>query len=178
MSNKNLGENTTTSDVEAEMFYRFVGQYVILFQWLEGQLDQTILLARGPENWANTQQRLTGLRNIDKINMFSGLVKADDHFGTVTIDSWYEHFDHLIAGLHAERKRRNDILHSQFIFDFLAIGHSPIRSNRRRHGNDVNFTRESLSRERCDDIIIEIGELAADLNLICSQLRQVFKASH
>ena len=38
-------------DQEADRLYSFVGQYVAIFQWMEAQLDQILLLAYGHENW-------------------------------------------------------------------------------------------------------------------------------
>lgn len=83
----------------------------------------------------------------------------------------------VIDRLDAERLRRNGILHAQFLFDFLAIGHPVMQVDvRRRHG-DVEFNREDLSRARCDEIMDEVAQLAFDLNFICVQLRHVYRPS-
>lgn len=48
---RNRWEDDPAAIAEAERFYSFVGQYVISFQWLEGQIDQMFLLARGHDEW-------------------------------------------------------------------------------------------------------------------------------
>lgn len=83
----------------------------------------------------------------------------------------------MVDRLHTERKRRNGILHSQFLFDFLAIGQPIMRSDVYRRGHDVDFTQEDLSQARCDEIMGELAELAFDLNFVCVQLRHVYRPS-
>lgn len=79
---------------EAELFYSFVGKYVISFQWLEGQIDQMFLLARGHDAWHETHRWLAGMRNTDKVTAFRELVLADEPFARVPIDGWYDRFQH------------------------------------------------------------------------------------
>jgi hypothetical protein len=50
-----------------------------------------------------------------------------------------------IERLHAERRRRNALLHSQFLFEFLKIGQPP-SSNRVRGENQIEFTQQNLDR--------------------------------
>ena len=70
-------EDNPAAIAEAERFYSFVGQYVISFQWLEGQIDQMFLLARGHDEWNETHHWLAGLRNVDKVNAFRVLGCVD-----------------------------------------------------------------------------------------------------
>ena len=174
---RNRWEDDPAAIAEAERFYSFVGQYVISFQWLDGQIDQMFLLARGHDEWNETHHWLAGLRNVDKINAFRDLVQADEPFDRIQIDGWYEHFEQVVDRLHTERKRRNGILHSQFLFDFLAIGQPIMRSDVHRRGHDVDFTQEDLSQARCDEIMGELAKLAVDLNFVCVQLRHVYRLS-
>ncbi|RMB01977.1 hypothetical protein [Eilatimonas milleporae] len=172
---RNRWEEDPATIAEAERFYSFVGQYVISFQWLEGQIDQILLLARGHDHWDETHQWLSGLRNVDKIHAFRDVVDADEPFDRVPIEGWYDRFDQAIDRLHTERQRRNGILHAQFLFDFLAIGQPVMRLDVRRRGGDVEYTQEDLSQARCDEIMNELAQLGVDLNFICVQLRHVYR---
>jgi|GEM_PF-1417593 len=172
---RNRWQEDSAAIAEAERFYSFVGQYVISFQWLEGQIDQIFLLARGHGNWNDTHRWLSGLRNVEKINAFRDLVHTDGPFDRVQIDGWYDRFDQVVERLHAERLRRNGILHAQFLFDFLAIGQPVMRLEVRRQGGELKFTQEDLSHAKCEEIMAELAKLAFDLNLICVQLRHVYK---
>lgn len=174
---KNRWEDDPVAIDEANRVYSFLGRYVISFQWLEGQIDQILLLARGHQNWEETHKWLSKLKNFEKINAFRDLVQDDVSFCRVQIDGWYEHFKQVADRLDRERIRRNSILHAQFLFDFLVIGCPAMQVNVRRQGNNVEFTQENLSPARCEEILNELAKLAIDLNFICVQLRHVYRPS-
>jgi hypothetical protein len=46
------------ADDEVEKLYATLGKCLMSFQWLEGSLDSTLLLAWGQENWSRSHQRL------------------------------------------------------------------------------------------------------------------------
>ena len=52
--------NETKTVVKSEALFLTVGKYIIFFQWIEGVVDQCLLLLWGHENWAETQKRLAG----------------------------------------------------------------------------------------------------------------------
>jgi hypothetical protein len=161
---------------EAERFYKFVGEYVISFQWMEGKIDEVFLLARGHDARAKTFSWLAQKTNAQKIDEFQTLVKAGTPFGYVAIDGWYDRLRTVVDRLHEERRRRNSILHAQFLMDFLAIGAPVVRTHVKRQAGDVIFEQEDLSPTRCDTIMGEIAQLAFDLGMICVQLIHVYKS--
>ena len=156
-------------------FYRFVGAYVISFQWLEGKIDEMFLLARGQDVRAETFSWLAQKTNAQKIDAFYELVVACSPFRHVPIDGWYDHLRAVVERLHQERRRRNGILHAQFLFDFLAIGAPVMRTHVQRQAGNAVFDQEDLSPKRCDDILGELALLAFDLNMICVQLIHVYE---
>lgn len=162
---------------EAERFFMFVGLYVISFQWLEGKIDEIFLLARGHENYQQTHTWLAQQTNEKKVDALRCLIFAGEPFAPVMIDGWESHVDTVISRLHAERRRRNGILHAQFLFDFLTIGAPVLRTHVRKIGGSAVFDSEDLSASRCDQIISELGQLSFDLNRIHIQLVHAYVPS-
>lgn len=160
---------------EAERFFKFVGQYVISFQWLEGKIDDIFLLARGHNKREQTFAWLAQQTNERKIDAFRGVIFDGEHFAPVTIDGWEARVHSVSDRLHAERHRRNGILHAQFLFDFLALGAPIMRTHVRRKGGSTVLENEDLSPERCGQIISEVALLGFDLNMVCVQLRHVYR---
>lgn len=143
---------------EAERLYQFVGQYVIAFQWLEGKVEEMLLLARGHANREETFAWLTRKTNNSKIEEFQNCVTEGGAFREITVDGWSERFGEMIARLHYERKRRNG---PQYLFDFLAIGAPVLRTDVQCHQGGVQFDQEELSPQKCDAILTEIAQLSA-----------------
>ena len=156
---------------EADRLYRFLGQYVAIFQWMEAQLDQILLLAYGYENWVSTQTKLAGMRNIDKINAVEAVVTAPSPFGRRPgRHKWAAGFATLIERLRQEGRRRNRIVHSQYLFEFVEAGLPPLRSDRRKKDSVAEFNQESLDSERIEVILKELTALAFDLSQVRIQL--------
>lgn len=155
---------------EAERLYQFIGQYVIAFQWLEGKVEEMLLLARGQANREETFAWLARKTNNSKIEEFQKCVSGGEAFREISIDGWAERFGEVIARLHDERRRRNGLLHAQYLFDFLAIGAPVLRTDFERDAEGVQFTQEGLSATNCDAILQEVAQLSLGLNMICVQL--------
>jgi hypothetical protein len=160
---------------EAERLYAFIGRYVISFQWLEGRIDEMLLLAQSHQNRADTFAWLARKDNKTKIDAFKELVKRDGPFREITVAGWAERFDEVITRLHAERQRRNGLLHAQYLFDFLAIGAPVLRTHVQRLEGELNFDQQELSPGRCDEIMREVVQLSFDLNIICVQLYHSYR---
>lgn len=155
---------------EAERLYGFVGRYVIAFQWLEAKVEEMILLARGHDNRTNTLEWLARRTNYDKVEELVAIVTGEDMFREIKVEGWQERFQDVMARLHAERRRRNSLLHAQYLFDFLAIGAPVLRTDIERTDTGVQFKQEELSPERCDEILGEVAALSLHLNMVCVQL--------
>lgn len=159
------------ADEEADRLYRFLGKYIVTFQWLEAQLDQILLLANGHENWGRAQIRLAGMRNIDKISAVEKVVMAPRPFGRrAERPGWTEGFEALLERLRHEGRRRNGIVHSQYLFEFVEAGLPVLRSDRRRKDGVAEFEREDLDSEQISAIFNELAMLAIDLSQARLQL--------
>jgi hypothetical protein len=160
-------------DAATDEFYRFLGVYVAIFQWMEGQLDQILLLGGGTEKalWQATQARLAGMKNHDKIEAVRSIVRDDGPYSkNKDSPEWRAEFEKLLARLHGERKRRNEILHSQYLFETVEAGLPPMRSYRAKENGAAVFKREDLGPEKTKAILSELATLSGDLGQARMQL--------
>lgn len=97
-----------------ERFFKFVGQYVIRFQCLEGKIDDVFLLALGHDGCEQAFAWLAQQTNDKKIDAFRDLISAGEPFAPVGVDGWGASVQSVIDRLHVERHRRNGILHARF----------------------------------------------------------------
>ncbi|PYF06268.1 hypothetical protein C8J30_1322 [Rhodobacter viridis] len=172
---RSLYQHRPDAMLEAERIYKFIGEYVVCFQWLEGRIDEIFLMARGHKRRPETLSWLTRQTNDNKIKEFVKLITSGVPFDPVCVDGWGERLQSVVGRLQNERRRRNGIMHAQFLFDFLPVN-VPVLRLHLRHENDVPvFDQEYLSPQRCDQIIEELAQLAFDLNMICVQLRHSYR---
>lgn len=158
---------------EVERIHSFIGEYVICFQWLEGKMDEMILMSMGHENWTLTQSELAESTNHKKVRRLETLVLERHGFRVIIADDWDEYFAAVIQELHTERRRRNSLLHSQYLFDFLAIGH-PVLKYDSKKSHDSLDRNQDLSEDYCAQVLREIYELANRFGGVCMQLRMAF----
>jgi hypothetical protein len=62
------------TEADTEELFAALGRYWMTFQWIEGRLDQILLLGWGHENWNRSQKKLAGMTNYDKIKAVDTLV--------------------------------------------------------------------------------------------------------
>ena len=160
-------------DATTDEFYLFLGVYVAVFQWMEGQLDQILLLGGGTEKalWQATQARLAGMKNHDTIEAVRSIVRDDGPYAkSKDSPEWRAEFEKLLARLRGERKRRNEILHSEYLFETVEAGLPPMRSYRARENGAAVFKGEDLGPERTKAILSELAILSWDLGQARMQL--------
>ena len=152
-----------------EKLYSFIGKYVISFQWLEGILDQIYSLGDDLREKADVDAELATLSFSRKSIAVRKLILTGDAFaGGGTIEGWKQRIEDFFRRLDEERERRNAIMHSQYLFDFLAIG-QPLLRARRQRGNKERYSYEDMSIENIDRILQEMAELCWEANLIYTQ---------
>lgn len=152
-----------------EQLYSFIGKYVISFQWLEGILDQVYSLSYNLRKKADVDAELATLSFAQKSVAVKELILTSDAFaGGRTIEGWPQRIEEFFRRLDNERERRNAIMHSQYLFDFLAIGQPPMRARRQR-GNRERYVYEDMSIDNIDRILQEMAELCWEANLIHMQ---------
>jgi hypothetical protein len=174
-------ENTTSgwTDADTESLFSVLGKYWISFQWVEGLLDQSLLLAWDHDNWAASQKKLAKMSNAQKINELEKVVLNSPDFARVhKRPEWVERFKSFMKALHEERERRNTITHSQILFDLAERGLGPpLLSNRvKLKGGEASFEQNYLSKEFQNEMLGRIAKLAFEMNFICVQLRHDYRA--
>jgi hypothetical protein len=168
------------SDADTEAMFATVGRYVIIFQLVEGTLDEILLLGWGYENWADNQAKLARLSNCKKVNELKNLVLNSPEFARVhTRPDWCADFKLLIGRLHDERARRNSLVHSQYLFEFVDAGLPPLRSHRKKVkkvDGEVTFDQQHLTKAAQEKLLSDLAQLAVDVNFTHVQLIHDYKA--
>lgn len=170
--------NNANAEAESEALFLVIGKYVVFFQWIEGVIDQCLLLFWGHANWVESQKRLAGMRNHEKVDALLHEFQTNPaNLRGQKRQDWADRFQGLIERLHGERRARNTLLHSQYVFDFLEIGQPILRSDRRKMNGSVTFERQDLSSEQQAALLDRVAHLAMDINLARVQLVHDFGAA-
>ena len=164
-------QNSRWTDADIDAIFSAIGRYFVIFQSLEGKLDEILLLGWGHEDWTKRQTKLANMSNVDKVNLVRELVLSSPDFSRVhRRPEWCEDFEQTIQRLHDERRRRNGLVHSQYLFDFVEIGYPPLRSLRRRGNSDLRFDQEYITKAALNDTLRKLIELMMDVNFLYVQL--------
>jgi hypothetical protein len=163
-------KSKATADVER--LFQFVGAYVVVFQDIEAKLDQIIQLAVGHERWHVSHGVTAHLSNSQKIDLVHSIVHASAiASGNEFQKEWVTSFDEIVQRLKTEGTRRNKIVHSLYIFDFMEAGGPPLRSKRKRGKGDVNLDQEWVDDACISQATGELYQLSFDLGMALTQLR-------
>ncbi|WP_163880642.1 hypothetical protein [Rhizobium laguerreae] len=148
-----------------------VGHYVIVFQWIESKVEECLLLWWGHENWARSKERLSNMTNNQKIDaLWIEFRENPANERGRSHPDWVAQFEKLVERLHLERRRRNTLLHSHYLFDFMKIG-LPIVQVDPKAGN------LDMGKEAQDDIRRELGQLGLDISFAYTQVVHDYMAS-
>jgi hypothetical protein len=164
-----LDDNPAATE-EMTRLFRFIGTYVVGFQDIEAKLDQIIALAIGLDRWHISHAVISYLSHAQKIDLIQNIVQSsaiadEDPFRT----DWLASFEKLFQRLKQEATRRNKIVHSLYIFDFLEIGAPPIRSKRKRRR--VELDQEAIDTAFIASATQQVAELSFDFGVALTQLR-------
>lgn len=164
------------TDADTDAMFSFIGKYLIVFQSIEAQIDKLLLLAWGSDNWTSSQAKLARMSNEQKIDRLKSIVLTTSDFARVhTRPDWVSHFKSTIAALHAERRRRNTLIHSQILFDFVDREIGPPLLSSRTKSEDL-FEQVWLTKDFQDKMLIGVAKLSYDMNFVYVQLLHDFKA--
>jgi len=128
------------STSELDQVFQTIGEYVLLFQQLESQIDQALLMWWGTENWTQSQRRLEKLSFAGKLSRLKDEFKANpgNKRGRERPE-WPGRFDALLNRLDEEREHRNSLVHSAYLFEAFEHGGPIIQSDRVRRQGEVHF---------------------------------------
>lgn len=164
------GDLKTTAEITR--LFQFIGTYIVIFQDIEAKLDQIILLAIGHVRWHIGQGVVSFLSHAQKIDLVHTVVMASAiKNGDPLRTEWLTSFEEVVQRLKTEAGRRNKIVHSLYIFDFVEIGAPPVRSKRKRRHGEVKLDQEGVDARFIDRATSEIAELSFDLGMALTQLQ-------
>jgi hypothetical protein len=168
------------TETDTEGLFSTLGKYWIIFQAIEAQLDQILLLAWDVTNWAASQKKLAAMSNAQKVEAFEAEVFNSPDFKRVhTRPEWLQYFRSVVARLHEERRLRNAMIHSHTLFDFADKGlGAPLMSSRRKQEDSggAMFDQQWLTREFQDAMLGRLGNLTSEIICVCTQLRHDYRA--
>ncbi|TIT66269.1 MAG: hypothetical protein E5W90_12985 [Mesorhizobium sp.] len=165
------------TDNDTEAMFATIGKYLVVFQWMEGILDQILLLGWGWENWGASQVKIAGMTNEKKIKAVRKLVMSAREFARVhTRPDWLEHFQSVLKRFDEERQQRNTLVHSQYLFEAVDAGIPPLISKRTKSEGKATFDQRHFSKEFQTHLFENVGKLSMDLNFVLVQLRHDYAA--
>ncbi len=162
----------SSAKAEVVQLFQFIGAYVVVFQDIEAKLDQIIQLAIGLERWHVSHGVVALLSNGQKIDLAQSIVHSSAVASGATFQKdWVKSFDEVIQRLKAEGSRRNKIVHSLYLFDFMQAGGPALRSKRKRARGEIELDQEWVDAAYISRATGEIHELSFDLGMALTQLR-------
>jgi hypothetical protein len=171
-----LDKEEQQEKAEVERLFHFIGMYVVVFQDVESKLDQIIQLAIGLDRRHVSHGVIALLSNSQKIDLCQLIVHSSEIAdGSPAQEAWVTSFDEVMQRLRAEAARRNKIVHSLYIFDFMKIGHPPMRSKRTRKKNGTSFDQEHVDAAYISKATSDVAELSFDVGMALVQLRHWYE---
>jgi hypothetical protein len=157
-------------DEQHNALAKAVGEYVILFQQLEAKID-TIFLLFTRDCFKFGQIVLSRLSNREKLEAISVYVNEnvsphEDEFSV----SWLKSFNALVGEIKSISERRNRIVHSSYLYDFLKIGHPIMISNRKLKRSELKFENEDFNTDDFNEYIYSVSSAYYELNFVHVQL--------
>ena len=149
-----------------------IGRYALAFQSLESIVEECLHLLWGHDHFEENHVRLARMTNQQKVDALLQEFRENPmNARGRSRPEWVARFEGLIARLHAERQKRNSILHSQYLYDFVRIGHPVMQIDRR--GANTDWT-----DERQDDLLRTLAVLVFDTGQARIQLVHDYGAVH
>lgn len=154
-----------------ERLFQFIGKYVVFFQDIESEIDQTLLLLVGHERWHLGTKIAARLSVSDKIDLLHSTVASSElAAGTELQKSWVVSFEEVMNELKSENARRNRIVHSLYLFEPLRIGFPVLRSKRTKRHDERELDQEHIDEKLMKEAVGRVAELSFDIGMIRRQL--------
>lgn len=135
-----------------------IGRYVLGFQALENIIEQSLSQLWGQDNHRENYDRLGRMTNQQKVEAWLREFRENPlNARGRSRPQWVAHFEELIARLQAERQRRNSILHSQYLYDFVKIGHPVLQVDRRGENTDWPDERQEELLDQLARLLLDAG---------------------
>lgn len=155
-----------------------IGKYFIAFQFIEGLIDQSLLMLWGHENWNDSQKRLAAMSNFHKVESLSQEMLKNERLARAqSRPEWDDVAASVRERLHGERATRNRIAHSQYLFDALKFDGPVVQSARVKEGSEIRFETDAMTEENQNALIENILDLVKSVSALRTQLIHDFSAS-
>lgn len=169
-------QEASKEKADVERLFQFIGAYVVAFQDVESKLDQVIELAIGLGRRHVSHGVIALLSNSQKVDLVQSIVHSSEIAdGSVSQEAWISSFDEVMQRLRAEATRRNKIVHSLYLFDFMKIGHPPLRSKRTRKKSGALFDQEHVDAAYISKATADVARLSFDVGMALVQLRHRYE---
>jgi hypothetical protein len=162
--------------VDTDKIYQRIGEFVVCYQWLEHKFREIGWLILDPwrKEWPPKQLRKESSEElIGKVE--SLFVDVMSRLDVPDKGERIQTFQAIVAGSHAMRKYRNNLLHSAFIElkaggEIMAIVRSNPKIKIDPTSGDPIFDEEALTEGAIGKKLEELGKLAFSLSMHYKQL--------
>jgi hypothetical protein len=150
--------------------YLFIGKYVVGFQSIEDHIEKILYLARGWDNWNETGDQLDRMNFFQKADLVHKTIKKHPTFIRGNeIDGWFDRVDDCFLKIDNERKRRNSILHAQYIFEPIAIDGYVIQNVGVKDGDVWQTQNLEFTPVYMKATLIELSNIAMNIAFVHKQ---------
>lgn len=158
------------SKYDPDIIYKLIGEYVVIFQWLEHRLREIGWLITDPQRSVWPPRSLRKESNFELVNKVTSLYM--DLMGTLNVENAEElkmDFRSVSDFYHHIRQKRNKLLHSAFIeLNSFDKSYGIIKIDPRLETDpdtgEILFDTELLTQEGFKIAMREMGELAMRVN--------------
>jgi hypothetical protein len=125
----------------------------------------------GLDRWHVGTKVVARLSVSDKIDLLSSILFSSRlASGSDMQQKWLASFQEIVAELKSENARRNKLVHSLYLFDFIEIGHPVMRSKRTRRSGSKELDQEYIDENYAAEAAEKVAELCFDVGMVRRQL--------
>jgi hypothetical protein len=149
--------------------YKFIGQYVVIFQHIENKISDMLRLAIGRDRHYIGQIITSQMSNRQTLDVIRSILNASP-LAEADRKDWIARFNKLVERLIVEGEHRNRLVHSVYVLDFVQIGAPPLRSKLKSKKSGPKADAEYLDRKFQASRLAELSALALEVGFAHSQI--------
>lgn len=159
----------TRNGADTEAVLASIGRFLLVFQWIESRLEQTLIAGWGADSMRQSLEKLVRMQHHQKVEALRELVHGSDEFASLRQDDlWLSAFDGLLERIHVERNRHTALIRSQ---DMLNIANPQFAPASYRADEVDEFIEESVA-----SMAAKLLELAEDVGETIAKLHGAMRA--
>ena len=155
------------SDEEMDRIYKFIGNYIVLFQIIESYLDECIRYLSETDFHIH-QSIVSKLNNRDKIELIRTMISSkqlrnsDQYFDDISLKKHLK----TLKECSEEAACRNRIVHSFYLFEPLEFGEPAIRTKIKFQKHKLVGDNETLDDQAMAEHLSRIAKLSLKAHLL------------